>query len=98
MKRQRLTPEAKVSILREHLENHISVADICEKYRIHPNQLYQWKKAFFENAVELFAQKKSRNHLDKDRAHFEARLRERNEIIAELLQENLKLKKLSGEI
>lgn len=98
MKRQRLTAEAKVSILKEHLENHISVADICEKYRIHPNQLYQWKKIFFENAIELFTQKKSKNHVDKDRAQFKETLRERNEVIAELLQENLKLKKLSGEI
>ena len=98
MKRQRLSAEAKVSILKEHLEKHISVADICEKYRIHPNQLYQWKKTFFENAVELFTQKKSKNHIDKDHAQFEETLRERNEVIAELLQENLKLKKLSGEI
>lgn len=98
MKRQRLTAEAKVSILKEHLENHISVADICEKYRIHPNQFYQWKKTFFENAVELFTKKKSKNQSDRDRAQFEETLRERNEVIAELLQENLKLKKLSGEI
>ena len=98
MKRQRLTAEAKVSILREHLENHISVADICEKYRIHPTQLYQWKKLFFENATELFTKKKTKNQSDRNLAQFEATLRERNEVIAELLQENLKLKKLSGEI
>ena len=98
MGRQRLSAEAKVSILREHLENHVSVADICEKHRIHPNQFYQWKKLFFENAAELFAKKKSKNHRDNDQAQFEAKLRDRNEVIAELLQENLKLKKLSGEI
>lgn len=98
MKRKRYSAETKVSILREHLEQNTSVADICEKYRIHPNQFYRWKKEFFENAVEIFSHKKRNNQKDTQVANLEKTLKERNEIIAELLQENLKLKKLSGEI
>jgi len=98
MKRKRYSAETKVSILREHLEQNTSVADICEKYRIHPNQFYRWKKEFFENAVEIFSHKKHNNQKDTQVANLEKTLKERNEIIAELLQENLKLKKLSGEI
>ncbi|MBD3377494.1 transposase, partial [candidate division KSB1 bacterium] len=33
-KRKRLSAEEKVAILRDHFENDISVADVCEKYRI----------------------------------------------------------------
>jgi transposase len=98
MERQRYTSEKKVSILREHFEKNIPVADICEKYRIHPNQIYKWKKALFEGAVETFSLKKNprkeRDRLDK----LEVRLKDRNEVIAELLEENLKLKKEHGEI
>lgn len=98
MKRKRYSPENKVAIIREHFEQKISVADICEKYRIHPNLFYRWKKDLFENAVEIFSLKKSKQNNDTTADKLQTTIKERNEIIAELLQENLKLKKLSGEI
>jgi transposase-like protein len=98
MKRNRYSAEKKVSILREHLEKNISIADICDKYRIHPNQLYRWKKEFFENAVEIFSTQRGRKKNDTTTIELENKIKERNEVIAELLQENLKLKKFSGEI
>ena len=97
MKRKRCSPENKVSILREHLDKNISVADICENYRIHPNQLYRWKKELFEKAVEIFSSKKSNKKKDTIADNLNNIIKERNEVIAQLLQENLKLKKLSGE-
>lgn len=98
MKRKRYSPENKVAILRQHFEQNISVADICEKYRIHPNLFYRWKKDLFENAVDIFSLKKMKQKHDTTADKLQATIKERNEIIAELLQENLKLKKLSGEI
>lgn len=97
-KRNRYSAEQKVQILREQLENNQSVSDICEKYRVHPNQFYQWRKTFFEKAVEVFASNRDRSHEQRRIEKLEERLRDRNEVIAELLQENLKLKKLDGEI
>lgn len=98
MTRKRYSPEQKVGILREHYEQNIPVADMCEKHRIHPNQFYRWKKELFEEAVEMFARKKTK-HTDKAKiATLEDKLKERNEIIAELLEENLALKKANGEI
>jgi len=98
MKRKRYSAENKVSILREHLEKNMSVADICDKYRIHPNQLYRWKKELFENAVAIFSTKRGRNKKETTTKELEHKIKQRNEVIAELLQENLKLKKFSGEI
>jgi len=98
MKRKRYSPEKKVSILREHLEKNISVADICEKYQLHPNQFYQWRKQLFENAVEIFNTKKERQQADSITNELKNTIQERNEVIAELLQENLQLKKHTGEI
>ena len=98
MKRKRYSPENKVSIVREHLEKNISIADICEKYRLHPNQLYRWKKELFENAIEIFSSNSSKKKDNVKIVELKNIIKERNEVIAELLQENLKLKKLSGEI
>jgi len=64
-RRKRYTPEQKVEILREHFEKNNPVPDICEKYRVHPNQFYRWKKELFENAVEIFATKKSKRKSEK---------------------------------
>ncbi|MFO7890540.1 MAG: transposase [bacterium] len=98
MKRRRYTPEQKVLILREHLEKNISVPDICEKHRIHPNQFYRWKKEFFENAVEAFSRKRGRKKDKNKTSRLEEKLKDRNQVIAELLEENLKLKKADKEI
>ena len=97
-KRRRFTPEQKIAYLREHFEKNIPVPDICEKHRIHPNQFYRWKKEFFEAAVEIFSTKTSKRKNEKRLSDFDKKLKNRNEVIAELLEENLKLKKLSGEI
>ena len=95
MTRKNFSAEEKVSILKEHLEKQISVADICEKYRLHPNQFYRWKKELFENAVDIFSTKRGRKEKSAT-IDLEAKIKERNEVIAELLEENLKLKKLNG--
>ena len=98
MTRKRYAAEDKVLLLREHLEKNIPVSDICEKNRIHPNQFYQWKKELFENASAIFMNKSSRNKDDKKIEKLEQTLKNRNEVIAELLQENINLKKSVGEI
>ena len=97
MVRKTFSAEEKVAILKEHFEKQISVADICEKHRIHPNRFYQWKKELFENAVELFSRKQGRKRKSQV-PDLEAKLKDRNEVIAELLEENLKLKKFNGGI
>jgi len=98
MNRRHYSPEQKVAIIREHLEKNIPVPDICEKFRIHPNQFYRWKKELFEGAVETFTKKYSKKFGKDKFSKLEARLKDRNEVIAELLEENLKLKKEAGEI
>ena len=98
MTRKRYSSEQKAAILREHLEKGVSVPDICEKYRIHSNQLYKWRKELFENANEIFSCKRPKERDNKKIAKLEATLKDRNEVIAELLEENIKLKKSVGEI
>jgi len=97
MARKTFSAEEKVAILKEHFEKQTPVADICEKHRVHPNRFYQWKKELFENAVETFSRKRGRKKKSPT-LDLEAKLKDRNEVIAELLEENLKLKKFNGGI
>jgi transposase-like protein len=102
-KRQYLTPEQKVAIVREHLIDDTPVSDICDKYGIHPTQYYSWQKQLFENAPACFERKKNsfnaRRQEDSQQqriAELEAKIQTKNEVVAELLEEHVKLKKASG--
>lgn len=46
-KRKHLSPQQKVIILREHLENQVPLSQLSERYQVHVNVLYKWKKKLF---------------------------------------------------
>jgi len=50
--RKHLSADQKVIILRELLENNVPVSQLAEKYNIHPNDIYNWKKKLFESAIK----------------------------------------------
>ena len=54
-KRKHLSPQQKVIILREHLENQVPLSQLSERYQLHVNVLYKWKKQLFEEAVGIFS-------------------------------------------
>jgi len=94
--RRHFTAEEKVRILREHFEEDKSVADVCEKYRVNPKLFYDWKRKFFENALQIFIKAKDHKKEQRKIQQLETDLKDRNEVIAELLHENIKLKKSNG--
>ena len=52
--RKRHTAEQKVMILRELLENNVPISQLAEKYNVHVNDIYNWKKKLFESAADIF--------------------------------------------
>ncbi|GBD90602.1 transposase [bacterium BMS3Abin04] len=53
-KRKHYTAEQKAKILRELLDNNLSVSQLCEQYNVRPNDIYNWKKKLFESAPTIF--------------------------------------------
>lgn len=99
--RKHLTPEQKMVILRELLENQTPISQLAEKYGIHPNDIYIWKKKLFESAKDIFSLKTKNNTAvaGEKQKKLEEKLNQRDKIIAELVNENINLKKnLNGEI
>lgn len=103
-KRTFLSPEQKIAIIREHLLDKVPVSDLCDKHGISPVNFYQWQKQLFENGAVCFERKKnSSNQRRQDAAgerkveQLESKLQQKNEVIAELLQEHVQLKKALGE-
>jgi transposase-like protein len=105
MNRQRrhFTPEQKVALLREHFLDKVPVSDLCEKHGIGVTLFYNWQKLFFENGHAAFTANDKRRKTDtdaKDRkiADLEARLQRKHEVLSELLEEHVQLKKARGEL
>lgn len=101
--RKHYSPEQKVLILRELLENDIPISQLAEKYAVHPNDIYNWKKRLFEGAKDIFQSKagnqKQTSLEQKKIEKLESKLKDRDEAIAMLLKENIEIKKsIDGEI
>jgi transposase-like protein len=92
----------KVGILRLHLLEKKPVSDLCDQFGIQPNLFYRWQREFFENGAAAFSHNGKRHQAveavkDRKIAALEEKLRVKNEVLAELLEEHVQLKKELGE-
>ena len=97
--RKNYTPSEKVAILKRHLLDHVPISDLCDEYHLQPTVFYRWQKEFFENGASAF-QKESSKELRVERKRveqLEAKLRNKHEVLSELMEEHVKLKKELGE-
>ena len=98
--KKRHTAEQKIIILRELLENNTPISQVAEKYKVHVNDIYNWKKKLFESATDIFTTKSSAqtSAAEKKIEKLEEKLKDRQEAITYLVTENIELKKnLDGE-
>jgi len=94
--RKRYTAEEKIKILREMQEDGKSISQVSEEYGIHPNNIFKWRKQHLEMGVQGFQTKrKDITGKAKDRkiAALEDKIKHKDEVIAELAEELLALKK-----
>lgn len=89
----------KITILRKHLIEHIAVSELCEQYQIQPTLFYRWQKQFFEQGEIVFSQpaREKSHKADEKVAALEEKLVRKNEVVAELMEELIRLKKRNGE-
>ncbi len=100
MGKQRHTNEEKMKILREYFEQNRSVSELAESYSLHPNAIYTWKKALFENGAEVLSSnkqnkvsRKQESKLASKVSELEITLQRRDTLIAEIVADNIRLKK-----
>ena len=93
-------PEDRVAILKRHLVEKVPVSDLCDEYDIQPTQFYQWQKVFFEKGAAVFERKNARKSDAKERkiAALEEKLAKKNEVLSELMEEHVALKKSFGDL
>ena len=97
--RKHYTPEQKVQILRRHLLDRISISAVCEENQIHPTQFYQWQKQFFDNGGAAFIRGSHPRTGHREQQQIQAledKLRRKDEVVAEIMEEMVRLKKNHG--
>jgi transposase-like protein len=99
--RRHFTGQQKAAIVKAHLVDGAPISDLCDKHQIQVAQFYQWQKQLFENADAAFARKGKKNARSAEQRKIEqlqAKLIDKNEVIGELMEENVKAKKECGEL
>lgn len=80
----------------------VPVSDLCDELGLQPTQIYTWQKlTLFEHAALAFERpgRKTKQTDAKDRKieALRAKLQQKNEVISELQEEHVQLKKELGE-
>lgn len=59
MKRRKFSSKFKTKVVLEALKERQTVAQLAQKYELHPNQISTWKKEFLSGAEQVFDGPKS---------------------------------------
>ena len=97
-KRKHTTAEDKIAILRKHLLEGVPVSEICEEYDIQPSAFYRWQQTLFEQGSQLFQGRADKrvNQQQQQIEQLNQKLRKKDEVLAEVLEEYVTLKKRNG--
>ena len=97
--RRKYSAQQKVAILREHLLEQVPVSDVCDRHGLNPTVFYRWQKQLFENGPAAFERVDDARgrQLQARNETLQAKLARKDEVIAELVEDHVRLKKSLGE-
>jgi transposase-like protein len=97
-KRKQYSGEEKLAILRKHLLEGVAVSDICDEHNLQPTVFYRWQKQLFEEGAVVFRRSNDTEakKLQRQVTQLEEKLVRKNEVLGELLEEYVALKKDLG--
>lgn len=98
-KRRHYTPEQKAALLRRHLVDRVPVSDICTAEHLQPSVYYVWLRQAMDNLQAALAAPKAAGQdqvLQRRVQSLEAKLAQKDAVIAEVSEEFVRAKKALG--
>jgi transposase-like protein len=101
--RRQFNPQQKAAIVWRHLTGKEPISNLADEFGLQPTQIYTWVKTVLDQAEQAFERSAGRVSprmeaaKDERIARLEAKLAKKDEVIVELLQDHVQLKKELGE-
>ena len=97
-KRKQYNSKEKVAIIRKHLLEGVAISEVCEEYGLQPSVFYRWQKTLFEQGEQVFARGRDSqvNRQHRQIAALQEKLQKKNEVLGEVMEEYVELKKTLG--
>ena len=99
-KRRHFSASQKASIVRRRLVGKEPVSNLADELGVQPSQIHLWVKQLLDQADKVFERTGGARRADEaqDRRieELQSRLADKNEVISELLEENVRSKKAHG--
>ena len=101
-KRRSFTASQKAEAVRKHLKDHIPVSQIADEMKVQPTMIHNWINSVLSQAERVFEPPRSAkarpSKRDDQLQALRQKLDSKNEVIAELMEENIRSKKENGEL
>lgn len=98
--RRHFSAEQKADIVRRHLAGKEPISNLADEFGLQPSLIHGWVNQVLAQAERAFDRPSGKRRLEeaKERkiAQLETKLANKNEVIAELMQEHVELKKELG--
>jgi transposase len=100
--RRHFTAEQKAEIVRRHLAGKEPVSNLADEFGLQPSLIHGWVNLVLAQAERAFDRPSGKRRQEEAEAQkvarLEAKLANKNEVIAELMQEHVQLKKELGDL
>jgi transposase-like protein len=100
--RRHFTPEQKAQIVRRHVVGKEPVSNLADELGLQPSRIHGWINQVMAQAERAFDRPSGKRRKEEAEAQkvarLEAKLANKNEVIAELMQEHVQLKKELGDL
>ncbi|MCA9136504.1 MAG: transposase [Planctomycetales bacterium] len=101
-KRRSFTATQKAEAVRKHLKDGVPVSQIAEQMKVQPTMIHSWINSVLAQAEHVFesprSSKAQASKQDSQLQQLREKIEAKNEVIAELMEENIRSKKENGEL
>lgn len=100
--RRHFSAEQKAQVVRRHLADKEPVSKLADELQIQPSLIHLWVNQVLGQAERAFARSPANGRVEHAKdlriEQLQAKLVQKNEVIAELMEDNVRSKKAAGEL